>query len=118
MMAGLLCERMSRKLGKKNWCPKSQNIPAQISKGLKIQLLHLLLAEPVADSPAFQEGLHLHRAPVPSPVYNIVLTEKSQTCNRLIKKTKTKQETTPCNVSLAAQPTMRNEGGTLKFVLA
>lgn len=34
------------------------HIPAQISKGLKIQLLHLLLAEPVADSPAFQEGLH------------------------------------------------------------
>lgn len=42
------------------------HIPAQISKGLKIQLLHLLLAEPVADSPAFQEGLHLHCAPGPS----------------------------------------------------
>lgn len=40
------------------------HIPAQISKGLEIQLLHLLLAEPVADSPAFQEGLHLHCAPV------------------------------------------------------
>lgn len=36
-------------------------LPAQISKGLKIQLLHLLLAEPVADSPAFQEGLHFPR---------------------------------------------------------
>lgn len=36
------------------------NIPAQISEGLKIQLLHLLLAEPVADPTASQEGLHLH----------------------------------------------------------
>lgn len=36
------------------------NIPAQISEGLKIQLFHLLLTEPVADSPASQEGLHLH----------------------------------------------------------
>lgn len=35
-------------------------IPAQISEGLKIQLLHLLLAEPVADPTASQEGLHLH----------------------------------------------------------
>lgn len=43
----------------------SQHIPAQISKGLKIQFLHLLLAEPIADSPAFQKGLHLHFAPVP-----------------------------------------------------
>lgn len=42
------------------------HIPAQIGKGLEIQLLHLLLAEPVADSPAFQEGLHLHCAPVPA----------------------------------------------------
>ena len=36
--------------------------PAQISEGLEIQLLHLLLAEPVTDSTAFQEGLHLHCA--------------------------------------------------------
>lgn len=36
------------------------NIPAQISEGLKIQFLHLLLAEPVADPTASQEGLHLH----------------------------------------------------------
>lgn len=41
------------------------NEPAQISKGLEIQFLHLLLAEPVADSPAFQESLHFHCAPGP-----------------------------------------------------
>lgn len=38
------------------------NTPAQISESLKIQLLHLLVTEPVADSPASEEGLHLHRA--------------------------------------------------------
>lgn len=43
-----------------NSCGDKNNIPAQISEGLKIQLLHLLLAEPVADSTASQEGLHLH----------------------------------------------------------
>lgn len=35
------------------------HIPAQVSEGLEIQLLQLLLAEPVADPTALQEGLHL-----------------------------------------------------------
>lgn len=55
------------------------HIPAQISKGLKIQLLHLLLAEPVADSPAFEEGLHLHCAPVPSLEVNGVTGDSTWT---------------------------------------
>lgn len=57
------------------------HIPAQISKGLEIQLLHLLLAEPVAHSPAFQESLHVHCAPVPALEANGA-TEVLNLCGR------------------------------------
>lgn len=45
-------------------------IPAHISEGLEVQLLQLLLAEPVAHPAALQEGLHL-QAVLPVPLRRV-----------------------------------------------